>query len=94
MPHNEVACSLKDLPLYILYSAVRFFITVAGDQKDWAISENKAYSLQPPPATYEQYDDIKCVNPIYENDDDNEYINTRPSPEKGTHVTIIIDWTF
>ena len=54
-----------------------FFITVAGGQPDYAISENKAYSLQPSP-TY----DIKCVNPICENDDD-EYIYM--SPEKGTH---------
>ena len=94
MPHNEVACSLKDLPLYILYSAVTFFITVAGDQPECAISENKAYSFQSSPA-YEQYDDIKCINSIYENNDDgDERVNMRPSPEKGTHATIIIDWTF
>ena len=53
------------------------FLTVAGDQPDCAISENKAYSLQLSP-TY----DIKCVNPIYENGDEYIYM----SPEKGTHV--------
>ena len=57
-----------------MYSTVNFFITIAGGQPDCALSENKAYSLQPSPA-YEHYDD-------------DEYINTmRPSFEKGTHVS-------
>ena len=69
---------IKNFLLYIL-----LLVAVAGGQPEFALSENKAYSLQPSP-TYDYYDDINCVNPTYENGEENEYINMKPA--KGTHI--------